>query len=254
MAGPMPTSMPSTDERLPHASPPGGRDAAGPFSDDWAPGLSSGEERAIRVLNLAVAVLGLIAFLPIGVLIALAIKLSSRGPVLYTQTRIGLDRRTQPARATTPKRFKDLGGKPFKIYKFRTMRVDAEHGTGAVWAKKHDPRVTAIGGALRQYRLDEIPQLWNVIRGEMSVVGPRPERPSIFAELRERIPDYKHRQRALPGITGYAQINLAYDSSIEDVREKLRHDLEFIQKRSLWLEIKIMLQTVPVMLFRRGSR
>ena len=246
--------MPTTDGRVQHDPPPIGRDAMGPFSDDWAPGLSPGEERAIRALNLAVAVLGLIAFLPVGAVIAMAIKLTSRGPILYTQTRIGLDRRTQPARATTPKRFKDLGGKPFKIYKFRTMRVDAEHGTGAVWAKKYDPRVTAIGGMLRQYRLDEIPQLWNVIRGEMSVVGPRPERPSIFAELRETIPDYKLRQRALPGITGYAQINLAYDSNIEDVRAKLKHDLEFIQKRSIWLEIKIMLQTVPVMLFRRGSR
>lgn len=254
MAGSISTSMPTTNERVELDTATANGQAARPFDDGWSPMLSPAEERAIRVLNVAVAVFGLIAFLPLGVLIALTIKLTSRGPVFYTQTRIGLDRRTQPARATTPKRFKNLGGKPFKIYKFRTMRVDAEHGTGAVWARKHDPRVTSIGGVLRQYRLDEIPQLWNVIRGEMSVVGPRPERPSIFTELREKIPNYKYRQRALPGITGYAQINLAYDSSIEDVREKLKHDLEFIQKRSLWLEIKIMLQTVPVMLFRRGSR
>ena len=254
MVGPFSTSMQTSNDGVQDDTPAAGRESSRPTDDGWARDLSPMEEKSIRLLNLVVAILGLIAFFPIGVLVATAIKLTSRGPVLYTQTRIGLDRRTQPARSTTPKRFKDLGGKPFKIYKFRTMRVDAEHGTGAVWAKKHDPRITLIGGALRQYRLDEIPQLWNVIRGEMAVVGPRPERPTIFAELREKVPNYKYRQRALPGITGYAQINLAYDSNIDDVREKLRHDLEFIQKRSLWLDIKIMLQTVPVMLFRRGSR
>ena len=146
-----------------------------------------------------------------------------------------------------------IGGAPFRIYKFRTMRVDAENGTGAVWATKKDPRITAIGGFLRQYRLDELPQLINVIRGEMNIVGPRPERPTIFAELRESIREYPLRQRAKPGITGLAQINHHYDACLEDVQKKVQYDLEYLRKQGVAEDLKIMLKTIPVILFRRGG-
>ncbi|MGH7751175.1 MAG: sugar transferase, partial [Gemmatimonadales bacterium] len=162
---------------------------------------------AHRAMNVVLAGLALFVALPLLLLIAVAIKLSSRGPVLYTQERVGLDRRTPATDASNRRRTRDLGGRPFTIYKFRTMRVDAEHATGAVWATQNDPRITPVGRFLRQYRLDEIPQLLNVMRGEMNIVGPRPERPTIFAELREHIAEYPLRQRAKPGITGLAQIH-----------------------------------------------
>jgi lipopolysaccharide/colanic/teichoic acid biosynthesis glycosyltransferase len=209
---------------------------------------------ARRALNVAAALLLLVITAPVWFLIALLIKATSRGPVLYTQTRVGLDQRRSGIRPNDPRRRQDVGGKPFVIYKFRTMHDDAEDGTGAVWAAKDDPRVTAIGRILRQYRLDELPQLINVFRGDMNLVGPRPERPAIVAELRKEIPDYQRRQRALPGITGHAQVNLQYDSSLEDVRQKVEHDLEYIHRASAWEDFKIMLKTIPVMLFRRGSR
>jgi lipopolysaccharide/colanic/teichoic acid biosynthesis glycosyltransferase len=206
-----------------------------------------------RWLNVVLTLLALIAVLPLLLLIALAIKLTSRGPVLYTQERVGLDRRLPGADAGNHRRTVDLGGRPFTIYKFRTMRVDAEQGTGAVWATQNDPRITPVGRFLRQYRLDEIPQLLNVLRGEMNLVGPRPERPTIFAELRGHISEYPLRQRAKPGITGLAQINHHYDRSLDDVRTKVRYDLEYIGRRSLWEDLRIMLQTIPVVFLRRGG-
>lgn len=210
--------------------------------------------RARRWLNVVVALVGIVLTLPFWLLIAVLIKLTSRGPVLYTQIRVGVDTRGTGSQTNDPRRKQDLGGRPFRIYKFRTMTVDAEAETGAVWAEKHDCRVTAVGRILRQYRLDELPQLINVVRGEMNVVGPRPERPTIFADLREQIPGYQVRQRTYPGITGHAQINLEYDSTIEDVRRKLQYDLEYIERAGFWEDVKIMLNTIPVMLFRRGSR
>jgi len=206
------------------------------------------------VLNLAVAMVLLVLTAPLWIAIALLIKLSSRGPVLYNQTRVGLDSRRSGIRPQDPRRREDLGGKPFVIYKFRTMRVDAEQATGAIWASADDPRITPVGRWLRQYRLDELPQLINVLRGDMNLVGPRPERPTIVTELRKEIPHYQQRHRALPGITGHAQVNLEYDSSLDDVKKKVAHDLEYIRKASAWEDFKIMLKTVPVMLFRRGSR
>jgi lipopolysaccharide/colanic/teichoic acid biosynthesis glycosyltransferase len=187
------------------------------------------------------------------ILVAVLVWLTSRGPILYTQERVGLDRRAQSGGAQNHRRQHDLGGQPFTIYKFRTMRVDAEQGSGAVWAQKQDPRVTAIGGLLRQYRLDELPQLLNVLKGEMNIVGPRPERPTIFAELREHIADYPLRQRAKPGITGLAQINHHYDRSLEDVRTKVHYDLEYIRRQSVAEDLRIMLKTLPVILLRRGG-
>jgi len=209
--------------------------------------------RVNRPLNFVLALLGLVALLPVLLLIALMIRLTSRGPVLYTQMRVGFDRRELRKGAQNHRRECDMGGQPFTIYKFRTMRVDAELGSGAVWAQQRDPRVTAVGGLLRQYRLDELPQLFNVLKGEMNIVGPRPERPTIFAELREHIAEYPLRQRAKPGITGLAQINHHYDRSLEDVRTKVHYDLEYIRRQSVAEDLRIMLKTVPVVLLRRGG-
>ena len=203
-----------------------------------------------RSLNFVLALAALISLLPVLLLIALAIKLTSRGPVLYTQERVGLDRRGHGPDTVPPRRRRDLGGQPFTIYKFRTMRVDAERESGAVWAAQDDPRVTPVGRLLRQYRLDEIPQL---LRGEMNIVGPRPERPTIFAGRRDHIAEYPLRQRAKPGITGLAQIHHHYDRSVDDVRTKVRYDLEYIRRRSLGEDLRIMLQTIPVIFLRRGG-
>jgi len=222
--------------------------------DGEEPPRPRGDRGMRRVLNIAVALIGLIVTFPLWVLIAVAIKLTSRGPVFYDQTRVGLDSRGTGIRPNDPRRKQDLGGKPFRIYKFRTMRVDAEHATGAVWATQNDGRVTSVGRLLRQYRLDELPQLINVLKGDMNVVGPRPERPAIVADLREQIPNYQERQRVRPGITGHAQVNLQYDSSLDDVRRKLGYDLEYIHRQGFWADLKIMAVTLPVMLFRRGSR
>ena len=221
--------------------------------DGEAP-LPSGMEGPRRVLNILVALIGLVLTLPLWLVIALVIKFTSRGPVIYTQTRVGIDLRSTAKRPDDPRRRQDIGGRPFKIYKFRTMTVDAERGTGAVWAAKNDGRVTTVGRLLRQFRLDELPQLINVLRGEMNVVGPRPERPAIVADLRGKIPDYQVRQRVRPGITGHAQVNLEYDSSLEDVKQKVGYDLEYIHRQGFWADLWIMAQTIPVMLFRRGSR
>ena len=206
-----------------------------------------------RGVNIILALIALIVTMPIMILVALLVRLTSRGPVLYTQVRVGLDRRAQATGPQNHRRQHDLGGQPFTIFKFRTMRVDAEQSSGAVWAQKQDPRVTAVGGLLRQYRLDELPQLLNVLKGEMNIVGPRPERPTIFAELREHIAEYPLRQKAKPGITGLAQINHHYDRSLEDVRTKVHYDLEYIRRQSVTEDLRIMLKTVPVILLRRGG-
>ncbi|MGH7509668.1 MAG: sugar transferase [Gemmatimonadales bacterium] len=208
---------------------------------------------ARRLLNLSCALFALVITMPVMLLVAALVRLTSRGPILYTQVRIGLDRRQPAGGVQNHRRKRDLGGRPFTIYKFRTMRTDAEHQSGAVWAQQRDPRVTAVGGVLRQYRLDELPQLFNVLKGEMNIVGPRPERPTIFAELREHIAEYPLRQRAKPGITGLAQINHHYDRSLEDVRTKVHYDLEYIRRQSLTEDLRIMLKTVPVVLLRRGG-
>jgi lipopolysaccharide/colanic/teichoic acid biosynthesis glycosyltransferase len=210
-------------------------------------------ERVNRVLNLVLATLALIVLLPVMLLVALAVMVSSRGPVLYTQQRVGIDRRSRRALALYDRRARDDGGTVFTIYKFRSMCVDAEQGCGAVWATPNDPRVTRIGAFLRKTRLDELPQLFNVIKGDMNIVGPRPERPSIFARLRTDIAEYALRQRAKPGITGWAQINNAYDVSLDDVRRKVSYDLEYLGRQSIVEDVRIMVMTVPVMLFKRGG-
>jgi exopolysaccharide biosynthesis polyprenyl glycosylphosphotransferase len=188
---------------------------------------------AKRVLDLVVSVPLLLATLPFWPLLALLIKLDSPGPVLFKQTRVGRFRR------------------PFTILKFRTMRADAEKN-GAQWAEKNDPRVTRLGNLLRVTRIDELPQLWNVIRGEMSVVGPRPERPEFVTELAQAIPFYEQRHLVPPGLTGWAQIRYRYGASREDARKKLEFDLYYVRHLSLGFDLEILLKTVPLVM--RGSR
>ncbi|HEU5209054.1 MAG TPA: sugar transferase [Longimicrobiales bacterium] len=206
-------------------------------------------QRARRVLNVLVAGTALVLLSPVMLVIALLVKLTSPGPVLYKQQRVGLDRRS--GSGGNWRRRVDYGGKLFTIYKFRTMYV--RQNDDQVWARPGDPRITPIGGVLRKYRLDELPQLINVLRGDMNVVGPRPEQPEIFIQLREKIDRYPERQRVLPGITGWAQVNQHYDQDLEDVKRKLTFDLEYAQKESAAEDMKIMLRTLPVMLFKSGS-
>jgi lipopolysaccharide/colanic/teichoic acid biosynthesis glycosyltransferase len=184
--------------------------------------------------------------------IAVLIKLTSRGPVLFAQTRVGLDRRALSRIGGNSRRRLDLGGTQFTMYKFRTMYVTDRSGK-QVWAKPDDERITPIGRVLRQCRLDELPQLFNVLMGDMNVVGPRPEQPTIFVYLREQIEGYQRRQRVRPGITGWAQVNQGYDTSVDDVRNKVRYDLEYIRRQSTLEDVLIMARTVPVMLGRRGG-
>ena len=184
--------------------------------------------------------------------VAVAVKLSSAGPVFYRQRRVGLDVRTTSG--GNHRRKVDLGGRPFTIYKFRTMRVPLPGQEVQVWASHQDPRITPIGNFLRRTRLDEIPQLLNVLLGDMNVVGPRPEQPEIFQTLRNEVPNYHARQQVRPGITGRAQITLQYDRCVDDVRKKVVADLEYIGSQSLVEDLRIMAMTAPVMLFRKGSR
>lgn len=191
-----------------------------------------------RTLDLAAALLLLSVLWPVMAAAALAIKLDEgrRAPVLYRQWRSGLN------------------GKPFALLKFRSMRVDAEKGGKAQWAARNDPRVTRVGGFMRKTRIDELPQLFNVLRGDMSFVGPRPERPEFVAELEESIPFYGERHRVKPGVTGWAQLNFPYGASRDDTVEKLQYDLYYLKNQSLLLDLVILLNTVEVVLFGKGAR
>lgn len=209
-------------------------------------------EKGRRALNVAVAVIGLVITAPIMAALAIAIKISSPGPVLYRQVRVGLCRRT--SNGGNFRRQQDLGGKPFTIYKFRTMRPAKPGEDIQQWCGENDPRITPVGRFLRKTRLDELPQLINVLRGEMNVVGPRPEQPEIFRNLRTEVQGYQYRQQVRPGITGRAQVTLAYDTSVADVRRKVEADLAYIRTQSATEDFKIMVLTVPVMLSRKGSR
>ncbi len=208
------------------------------------------DEKLSRFFNFTIAALALLITSPILILLAIVVKLTSRGPILYAQTRVGIDRRWRSTLALHDRRLEDLGGQVFTIYKYRTMRVDAERGSGAVWAQENDPRVTRLGKYMRILRLDEFPQFWNVLLGDMNVVGPRPERPSIVSRLREDIPEYQCRHHVKPGITGLAQINQNYDACIDDVRSKVRWDLRYIREQGIWVDVVILLRTVPSVLLR----
>jgi exopolysaccharide biosynthesis polyprenyl glycosylphosphotransferase len=189
-----------------------------------------------RVLSVIISLLGLILTLPLFPLIMLAISLDSKGPVFYTQTRMG------------------KAGRLFKVVKFRTMRHDAEAANGPQWAGNHDPRVTRVGKFLRTTRLDEIPQLWCVLKGDMAFVGPRPERPEFIEMLSKEIRFYGVRHMVRPGVTGWAQIKYKYGSTIDDAREKLQYDLFYIKNASIGLDLLIMFQTVKTVLLRRGAQ
>jgi lipopolysaccharide/colanic/teichoic acid biosynthesis glycosyltransferase len=209
-------------------------------------------EALCRSLNVTLALVAIICLSPLYLLIALAVKLTSRGSVLYSHARVGVDRRYRSS-ASDDRRTYDHGGKLFMMYKFRTMYENAEANGQAVWATKQDPRVTPMGRLLRRTRLDELPQFFNVLRGEMNIVGPRPERPTIFADLRTNIPEYPMRQRVKPGITGWAQVNQSYDACVDDVRRKVQYDLEYVRKQGLYEDVRIMSMTLPVMLFGKGG-
>ena len=192
------------------------------------------EKRLKRVMDIFVSLIILIITLPVCLLTAIVIKIESPGPILFTQERCGLN------------------GKIFKIFKFRSMRKDAEKATGPVWSQKGDPRITKVGKFIRKVRIDEIPQMFNVLKGEMSMVGPRPERPFFVEKLSGEIPYYKRRLKVRPGITGWAQVKHKYDESIEDVKIKLRYDLFYIENMSLRMDFKIIFRTIFVVLFGKG--
>ena len=188
-----------------------------------------------RAMDIGLALLGLVLSLPVMLVVALAVKLDSKGPVLFRQKRVG------------------ERGRIFVLNKFRSMSVDAERH-GPVWAAARDPRVTRIGGWLRRSRLDELPQFWNVLVGDMSFVGPRPERPEFVGTLQREIPFYMGRHSVKPGITGWAQVRHRYAASVEDSMEKLQYDLYYIKNLSPLLDLVILLSTLQVVLFARGSR
>ena len=186
-----------------------------------------------RVVDVVLSLLGIIAAMPIATIVAILIKLQDRGPIFYFQVRVGLSNR------------------PFQICKFRTMRVDAEK-QGAQWAKQNDNRSTFIGSFLRKTRIDEVPQFWNILRGDMSFIGPRPERPELIARIEKEIPFYRYRHLINPGLTGWAQINYPYGASIEDARQKLSYDFYYIKYASITRDLLIILRTIGAM--AKGAR
>ncbi len=198
--------------------------------------LNPGFLLARRIVSILIASTTLLICLPLIPILAVAVKLSSHGPIFFRQERVG--RR----------------GETFKVIKFRTMRVDAEATTGAVWAGKNDPRVTSVGRFMRKTRLDEIPQLWNVLKGDMGFVGPRPERPEFVQWLEEQIPYYALRHIIRPGLTGWAQVKYQYGASLEETKRKLEYDLYYIKHMSLSLDLYILFETIKTVLLRRGAQ
>ena len=194
------------------------------------------EQHVRRLFNAGLATVGLVLSLPIMLLTALAVKLDSRGPIFYVQERVGKN------------------GRIFKIFKFRSMKVEAEAKSGPVWAEEDDPRVTRVGRIIRKLRFDELPQFINVLRGDMNFVGPRPERPMFVEQLSEIVPYYSQRHVVKPGLTGWAQIKYPYGASVEDAIEKLRYDLYYIKNQSLLLDPIIVFETIKIVLFGRGGR
>ena len=204
------------------------------FADGFTQAIVKRGEK--RMMDIVASSALLIISLPIMILAVLAIRLEGPGPILFRQQRVG--RR----------------GQPFTVYKFRSMRIDAEGDGIAVWAKADDDRITNVGSFIRKTRIDELPQLFNVLKGDMSFVGPRPERPEFVGELTDAIPYYELRHHVKPGITGWAQVSYPYGASIDDAREKLQYDLYYLKNYSLFLDINILLQTVQVILWGKGAR
>ncbi len=234
--------------------------------------LSLVTRAAKRALDVAVSLAALVTLLPILLLVALIVRCTSRGPVIFRQVRVGLNLREKKSDRRDPlnadesppigveerrvaevdRRADSSFGKPFVLYKFRTMAVDAEKD-GACFAVAGDPRITPAGRFLRKTRLDELPQLWNVLKGEMSLVGPRPERPEFIQNLSSEIPGYLHRLRLKPGLTGLAQVVNGYDNNIESFRKKVAFDLLYLQNCSVLNDLKILLRTVGVVLTGKGA-
>lgn len=204
------------------------------FADGF--GGSRAEDALRRVGDVLISLLLLFLTLPLMLCVALLIKFESAGPVFYRQERVGLN------------------GRVFTLFKFRSMSVDAEKEGKPLWASQRDPRITRVGAFMRATRIDELPQLLNVLRGEMSFVGPRPERPHFVEQLEQIIPFYRERSWVKPGITGWAQVNYPYGASVEDAREKLAYDLYYVKNRSLFLDLLILTSTVRVILFQEGAR
>jgi exopolysaccharide biosynthesis polyprenyl glycosylphosphotransferase len=192
------------------------------------------EKRLKRIMDVFISLIILFISLPVILITMIAIKLDSKGSIFFKQERSGMD------------------NKKFRMVKFRSMHKDAEKHTGPVWSSKDDPRVTRAGKIIRKLRIDEIPQMWNVLKGEMSIVGPRPERPFFVEKLSEEIPYYKRRLKVRPGITGWAQVKHKYDESVDDVKIKLRYDLFYIENMSLRMDMKIIMRTIFVVLFGQG--
>ena len=223
--------------------------------------------RMKRLLDLTGATLGLILLSPVMLLTAIVVKLSSPGEAIFSQTRVGLNRRnlwtpdrrakSQPAPRHKSRRSQDRRqctgyGRHFTLYKFRTMVIDAEKN-GAQFAQENDPRVTTLGRFMRKSRLDELPQLWNVLVGDMSLVGPRPERPEFIADLSREVPHYLDRLQLKPGLTGIAQIVNGYDNNIESFKRKVAYDLLYLRNCSLINDMKILLRTVRIVLTGKGA-
>lgn len=216
-----------------------------------------------RSLDIVGAVVGLVLTSPLWLLVPIVIKLDSHGPVFYTQTRVGINRRKQDRRCFNrtadqnrrgqDRRRVDYMGKPFEVIKFRTMVQDAEKNSGPVWATKGDARITRVGAFLRRTRIDEIPQFINVLKGDMALVGPRPERPNFVRDLSSKVEGYASRLEVKPGLTGLAQIENGYDCTIDSVNDKVRWDLQYIREWSILSDIKIMLRTVVVVFTGKGA-
>jgi lipopolysaccharide/colanic/teichoic acid biosynthesis glycosyltransferase len=225
---------------------------------EWSVGKA-----AKRSIDIVCSLVGMIVLAPVFLLIAIAIKLDSAGPIQFTQIRVGLNRRKASARngnctfvnerRKRDRRRKDQYGRPFRVYKFRSMVDHAEKKSGPIWATANDPRITRVGTILRKTRLDEIPQLLNVLKGEMSLVGPRPERPMFIESLSRDISDYPKRLDVKPGITGLAQVITGYDTSISSVRAKVKQDLRYIRSWTLLQDVKILLKTVIVVITGKGA-
>lgn len=217
-----------------------------------------------RLMDIVGAIVGLILTTPVWLILPIIIKLDSPGPVFYSQLRVGINRRKKNRRfhqksdvidkRGRDRRREDCFGRPFMVHKFRTMVANAEKSTGPVWAAKNDCRITRIGAFLRKTRIDEIPQFINVLKGDMSLVGPRPERPTFVSDLSGKVAGYTDRLQVKPGLTGLAQVEGGYDTSLSSVAEKVKYDLEYINNWSIWTDIKIMLKTVMVVLTGRGAQ
>jgi lipopolysaccharide/colanic/teichoic acid biosynthesis glycosyltransferase len=216
-----------------------------------------------RTFDLVCAIIGLILSAIFFWWVPLIIKLDSKGPIIYKQRRIGINRRDytkfsgwslgSKKRRNGDRRRINVHGKPFILYKFRTMKNNAERDCGPIWAEQDDPRITKLGLLLRKYHIDEIPQFLNILKGDMSLVGPRPERPAIVYQLSKKIIEYPKRNLVKPGLTGLAQIKNGYDTCEDDIRKKIKYDLDYIQNNTILIDIKILLMTIKHLVFSHNG-